>query len=127
MANGKAKVSGKITQVFGAVVDVVFPKGTLPAIGTALKVTNQAIDDSEGNLTLEIAQHLGDNVVRTIAMNATDGLTRGSQAVSTHQGMPPKSFRHRSVGTIVPSTGAQLRRIASLPPSVSSLGPVPGS
>lgn len=77
MTQIKTNSIGKITQVLGAVVDVAFPEQALPSIGTALKVTNPSIDDQQGNLTLEVAQHLGDNVVRTIAMNATDGLTRG--------------------------------------------------
>jgi len=87
MAKSTAKVTGKISQVLGAVVDVVFPEGSLPSIETALKVTNPSIDDTEGNLTLEVAQHLGDNVVRTIAMNATEGLTRGMAVISTEQGI----------------------------------------
>jgi len=87
MAKSTAKVIGKINQVLGAVVDVVFPEGSLPSIETALKVTNPSIDDTEGNLTLEVAQHLGNNVVRTIAMNATEGLTRGVDVISTEQGM----------------------------------------
>jgi len=87
MAKSAAKVIGKINQVLGAVVDVAFPEGSLPSIETALKVTNPSIDDTEGNLTLEVAQHLGNNVVRTIAMNATEGLTRGTDVISTEQGM----------------------------------------
>ncbi|MBY0392335.1 MAG: F0F1 ATP synthase subunit beta, partial [Novosphingobium sp.] len=62
--------TGKISQVIGAVVDVTFP-GELPAILTALET------DNNGNrLVLEVAQHLGENTVRTIAMDSTDGLTR---------------------------------------------------
>jgi len=87
MAKSTAKVIGKINQVLGAVVDVAFPEGSLPSIETALKVTNPSIDNTKGNLTLEVAQHLGDNVVRTIAMNATEGLTRGTDVISTEQGM----------------------------------------
>ena len=68
--------NGKITQVIGPVVDVSFPAGSLPSILTALKVTNPAIDDREWNLVLEVAQHLGEGVVRTIAMDSTDGLVR---------------------------------------------------
>ncbi|HEX9144627.1 MAG TPA: F0F1 ATP synthase subunit beta, partial [Candidatus Binatia bacterium] len=58
---------GKITQVLGAVVDVEFSGGSLPPIYNALKVTNPAISDKEGNLILEIAQHLGENTVRCVA------------------------------------------------------------
>ena len=68
---------GKIIQVIGPVVDVEFEPGDLPEILNALHVTNPGIDDTPDNLVIEVAQHLGDNVVRTIAMDVTDGLTRG--------------------------------------------------
>jgi F-type H+-transporting ATPase subunit beta len=61
----------------GPVVDVEFPEGKIPAIYNALKLTNKAINDQVDNLVLEVAQHLGENVVRTIAMDSTDGLSRG--------------------------------------------------
>jgi F-type H+-transporting ATPase subunit beta len=64
----------------GPVVDVAFAPGELPQIYTALRVSNTGIDEREDNLVLEVAQHLGENTVRTIAMDTTDGLTRG-QAV----------------------------------------------
>jgi F-type H+-transporting ATPase subunit beta len=75
--------SGKITQITGAVVDVEFPPGKLPPIFTALKLSNASINDTPDNLTLEVAQHLGDNVVRTIAMDSTDGLVRGTEVKNT--------------------------------------------
>lgn len=68
---------GKVIQVTGPVVDVEFQEGELPAILTALHITNPAIDDTEDNLVVEVAQHLGDNLVRCIAMDVTDGLVRG--------------------------------------------------
>ena len=74
---------GFIKQVIGPVVDVEFPDGNLPEIYNALKVTNKAISDEEWNLTLEVMQHVGDRVVRTIAMDSTDGLTRGQKVVDT--------------------------------------------
>jgi len=74
---------GRITQVIGAVVDVEFEAGKLPEIYHALKVSNPAIDDREWNLVLEVAQHLGENTVRTIAMDATDGLVRGQDVLDT--------------------------------------------
>ena len=77
------KVMGKIVQVMGPVVDVEFPPGQVPKILDALRVTNPAIDDREWNLVLEVAQHLGDNVVRTIAMDTTDGLARGQEVWAT--------------------------------------------
>ncbi|HMP88916.1 MAG TPA: F0F1 ATP synthase subunit beta [Kiritimatiellia bacterium] len=83
MTTTTATQSGKITQITGAVVDVAFPPGALPPIFTALKVTNPSISDQPDNLTLEVAQHLGDNAVRTIAMDSTDGLIRGSEVKNT--------------------------------------------
>jgi F-type H+-transporting ATPase subunit beta len=74
---------GKITQVLGPVVDVEFEQGKLPTILTALLITNPAINDEPDNLVVEVAQHLGDNVVRTIAMDVTDGLMRGQDAKDT--------------------------------------------
>ncbi len=74
---------GKITQVMGPVVDVEFEQGKLPTIYTALTLTNPAINDEEDNLVIEVAQHLGDNVVRTIAMDVTDGLVRGMPVKDT--------------------------------------------
>ena len=71
---------GKIVQVIGPVVDVEFEPGKLPNIMSALAVSNPAINDVEGNLIIEVAQHLGDNVVRCIAMDQTDGLVRGMSA-----------------------------------------------
>jgi F-type H+-transporting ATPase subunit beta len=68
---------GKITQVMGAVVDVAFENSSLPPIYNALQVTNSTISDKEWNLVLEVAQHLGENTVRCIAMDSTEGLTRG--------------------------------------------------
>ena len=78
---------GKIKQVTGPVVDVEFRSGGLPPINTALKVTNKFISDKENNLVLEVAQHLGDSVVRTIAMDSTEGLTRGSDVTNTGRGI----------------------------------------
>lgn len=71
---------GKIVQVIGPCVDVEFQAEQLPAIMNALYVTNKGINDDEDNLVVEVAQHLGDNVVRCIAMDMTDGLIRGQAA-----------------------------------------------
>ncbi|MBW2215830.1 MAG: F0F1 ATP synthase subunit beta [Deltaproteobacteria bacterium] len=73
---------GKIIQVIGPVIDVEF-EGDLPEMLTALLITNPAIDDTEDNLVVEISQHLGDNVVRCIAMDVTDGLVRGQAVKNT--------------------------------------------
>ena len=74
---------GKLIQIIGPVVDVEFGDGELPEILTALLISNPAINDVEGNLVVEVAQHLGDNVVRCIAMDVTDGLVRGMPVKNT--------------------------------------------
>lgn len=73
-----AGAAGQISQVIGAVVDVQFPAGNLPLILNALEV-----QDHDIRLVLEVAQHLGENTVRTIAMDATEGLVRGQNVVDT--------------------------------------------
>ncbi len=74
---------GKITQVIGPVVDVEFETGKLPEIYHALKITNPSLGGGEWNLVVEVAQHLGENTVRTIAMDSTDGLVRGQEVLDT--------------------------------------------
>ena len=74
---------GKIVQVIGPVIDVEFEEGQLPFIMNSILITNPAINDQEDNLIVEVAQHLGDNVVRCIAMDITDGLVRGMKAKDT--------------------------------------------
>src|SRR6516165_8207953 len=79
----KGVATGKIVQIIGAVVDVEF-EGHLPAILNALETTNT--DQRTGapfRLVLEVAQHLGENTVRAIAMDTTEGLTRGQAVVDT--------------------------------------------
>jgi len=76
---------GEISQVIGPVIDVKFERGKLPNILNALKLTNPTIDDRENNLVVEVAQHLGDNMVRCIAMDSTDGLVRGMKVIDTAQ------------------------------------------
>ena len=71
---------GKITRVIGPVVDVEFEAGKLPNILDALFVSNPGINDDADNLVIEVALHLGDNAVRCIAMDSTDGLVRGMEA-----------------------------------------------
>ena len=86
METGKTEGSiGKVTQVIGPVVDLEFPEGKLPYILNAIRITNPAIDDRQENLVVEVAQHLGDNVVRCIAMDTTDGLVRGMSGRDTGQ------------------------------------------
>ena len=79
-----AASEGKIVQVMGPVVDVAFEEGQkLPDIYHALKITNPGISDEADNLTVEVGLHVGDNIVRCIAMDSTDGLTRGMKAKNT--------------------------------------------
>ena len=73
-----SKANGTVSQVMGPVVDVSFEEGTLPSIYNALTMQN-----GEKTLTVEVAQHIGDNVVRCIAMSSTDGLRRGTPVVDT--------------------------------------------
>lgn len=71
---------GKVLQVLGAVVDVEFKPDQLPAIYNAIEIK---VPEQHLNITLEVAQHLGNNTVRTVAMSSTDGLQRGIDAVDT--------------------------------------------
>ena len=108
--------NGRITQVIGAVVDVEFPDGKLPPIFNALTVTNAAISDQPWNLVLEVAQHLGENTVRAIAMDSTDGLVRGAEVRDTGQGIT------------VPVGEATLGRIMNvIGEPVDQKGPIPTS
>jgi F-type H+-transporting ATPase subunit beta len=82
-----AVATGKITQVIGAVVDVQF-EGHLPAILNALETKNQALvtpTNKDGRLVLEVAQHLGESTVRTVAMDTSEGLVRGQDVTDTGQ------------------------------------------
>jgi F-type H+-transporting ATPase subunit beta len=103
---------GKVAQVIGAVVDVEFPSGKLPNILSALEIENPN-NVNAAHLICEVAQHLGDNVVRTIAMDATEGLVRGLPAVDT--GKP----------IMVPVGAASLGRIINVVGNpVDELGPI---
>ncbi len=105
--------TGRIVQVIGPVVDVEFQEGKLPSIMDALTITNPAINDEEDNLVVEVAQHLGDNVVRCIAMEITDGLVRGMTVKDT--GSP----------ITVPVGAAGLGRILNvIGKPVDGLGPI---
>ena len=83
MTTAPATPAGRITQVLGAVVDVRFTEGRLPPILTAIRASNPLISDQPWNLMLEVAQHLGDNTVRALALDSTDGLTRGAEVQDT--------------------------------------------
>ena len=107
---------GKINQVLGNVVDVEFGAGTLPPIFSALRVSNPSISDEAGNLVLEVQQHLGENTVRCIAMDSTDGLVRGMEAANT--GAPISvPVGPGTLGRIMNVTGA----------AIDERGPITGS
>jgi len=73
---------GKVIQVIGPVVDLRFDEGdSIPPIYSAIKLTNPSIDEREGNLVVEVAQHIGEKTVRCIAMDSTDGIARGMEGV----------------------------------------------
>src|ERR1700745_1195275 len=104
---------GKITQVLGAVIDVEFSDGNLPPIYNALKASNPAISDVQWNLVIEVAQHLGENTVRCVAMDTTEGLVRGIDALDT------------GAGITVPVGEATLGRVLNvMGEPVDELGPV---
>jgi F-type H+-transporting ATPase subunit beta len=105
-----ANVTGRITQVVGAVVDVEFPDGKLPDILNALEVQG-----AQGRLVLEVAQHLGDDVVRTVAMDTTDGLMRGQGVLDT--GAPIKI-------PVGPGTLGRIMNVIGEP--VDERGPIDG-
>ena len=74
--------TGNVIQVIGPVVDIEFPPGQLPSIFNAIHIDGKS-GDVTIHLTVEVMQHLGDNLVRCVAMSSTDGLTRGMQATDT--------------------------------------------
>jgi F-type H+-transporting ATPase subunit beta len=96
---------GKIVQVLGAVIDVEFPQGAgIPKIYDALLTTNPTIDNQPNNLVLEVAQHLGDNVVRCIAMDSSEGLVRGQEVIDS--GAPISvPVGQKTLGRILDVTG----------------------
>ncbi|HLE24741.1 MAG TPA: F0F1 ATP synthase subunit beta [Thermodesulfobacteriota bacterium] len=79
--------NGKVVQVMGPVVDLEFKEGELPPIFTAIRITNPLINDKKWNLVLEVAQQLGGRRVRCIAMDSTDGIKRGEDALDTGEGI----------------------------------------
>ncbi len=104
---------GRVTQVIGPVVDVEFPAGSLPKILTALKITNKTISNEEWNLTLEVALHMGDSVLRAVAMDSTDGLTRG---------LPVKSMGTPIAMPVGEGTLGRVLNVVGAP--VDDMGPV---
>ena len=120
MSNGS---NGNIIQVLGNVVDIQFSNGSLPSILNALRVTNPALGDKAGNLVLEVAQHLGENTVRCIAMDSTEGLVRGMEATDT--GAPiaipvgPGTLGRQQVVDLL----AYILRFNGVPPGDAELSP----
>src|SRR5512138_2307126 len=104
---------GKIVQVIGPVLDIRFEAGQLPALYNAVKISNPSIDDKEGNLVVEVAQHLGDNVVRCIAMDTSDGLVRGMDAYDTGEAISIP---------VGPETLGRIMNVIGLP--VDEAGPI---
>ena len=80
--NQQTQAAGRVVRVTGPVVDVEFPRDAIPDLFNALKV-DVTLADLSKTLTLEVAQHLGENVVRTISMAPTDGLVRGAQVTDS--------------------------------------------
>jgi F-type H+-transporting ATPase subunit beta len=113
MSATASATNGRITQILGPVIDVEFPPGGLPEVYTALKVTNPAISNEVDNLTVEVAQHLGENTVRCIAMDSTDGLSRG---------MPVKNTGSPISVPVGPETLGRILNVTGDP--VDELGPV---
>ncbi len=113
-ATAKPQEMGRIKQVIGPIVDVEFESGRLPAIYHAVKVSNPAVDDKEWNLVLEVAQHLGENTVRCIAMDGTDGLVRGQPALDTgSQIMMPVG--RETLGRILNVVGEPVDEMGAVP------------
>jgi F-type H+-transporting ATPase subunit beta len=108
--------NGRITQVIGPVVDVEFPPGGLPEVYTALAVTNPALDARPDNLVIEVAQHLGENTARCIAMDSTEGLVRG---------MPAKNTGANITMPVGKSVLGRILNVVGEP--VDELGPIPAS
>jgi len=110
----KVKNEGRITQIIGPVMDIAFSAGNMPNIYNALVVEGKNASGEELRITVEVQQLLGDNLVRAVAMSATDGLMRGMKVVDS--GAPLS----------VPVGEATLGRIFNvLGEAVDNMGPVP--
>ena len=94
-----ANENGRVVQVMGPVVDVEFPPGALPELFTSLRLTNPGISDHESNLVVEVAMHLGENTVRCIAMDTTDGLVRSQPVKNTGEPITVPVGPGRSAGS----------------------------
>jgi F-type H+/Na+-transporting ATPase subunit beta len=123
---------GKITQIQGVVVDVAFGDGHLPRLNSALTITGGG-EKQQINLTLEVAQHLGNSVVRAVAMGSTDGLQRGTQVRDTEApitvpvGKPVLGRIMNVLGEPIDGKGpigdAPMLPIHRIPPGVADVNP----
>ena len=82
IAPAETSVAGRVARVTGPVVDIEFPHDSIPDIYNALKTT-LVVDGVESEITLEVAQHLGDDLVRAISLKPTDGMVRGQEVRDT--------------------------------------------
>jgi F-type H+-transporting ATPase subunit beta len=106
-------LEGEVEQIIGPVLDIRFDSGTLPPVYGAITLTNKAIGDQEDNLVVEVAQHIGERTVRCIAMDDTNGLSRGVKA------------RYRGQQITVPVGKGSLGRILNvIGEPVDEMGPV---
>ncbi|MCB9744681.1 MAG: F0F1 ATP synthase subunit beta, partial [Alphaproteobacteria bacterium] len=105
---------GTIKQIMGPVVDVEFPSGKLPAMYNALKVTNHAINTEQENLVVEVSQHLGQNTVRCISMDTTEGLKRGDVARDTGAPISMPVGPH-TLGRILNVVGDPIDELGEIP------------
>ena len=110
---------GRVSQVLGPVVDVYFEGGELPEINTALKLSNQGISDKEWNLVVEVAQHLGQSTVRTIAMDSTEGLVRGQEVLNTESPISVP-VGEATLGRIMNVTGEAVDELGEISLDVTS-------
>ncbi|MCB9765282.1 MAG: F0F1 ATP synthase subunit beta, partial [Alphaproteobacteria bacterium] len=109
---------GTIKQIMGPVVDVEFPSGNLPAIYNALRLTNAAINDQAENLVVEVAQHLGQNTVRCISMDTTEGLRRGDRVRDTG-GPIAMPVGAKTLGRILNVVGEPVDELGPVEPDVT--------
>ena len=110
---------GRISQVLGPVVDVYFEGGELPEINTALKISNKGISDKDWNLVVEVAQHLGQSTVRTIAMDSTEGLVRGQEVLNTNKPISVP-VGEATLGRIMNVTGEAVDELGDISLDVTS-------
>ncbi|PXY26765.1 F0F1 ATP synthase subunit beta [Prauserella sp. PE36] len=130
MTSTEAAIKGRIVSVTGPVVDVEFPRGHIPELNNALKVDIE-FAELQKTVTLEVAQHLGDNLVRTISLQPQDGLVRGAEvtdtgsAISVPVGDEVKGHVYNALGDCLdkPGHGADLERwsIHRNPPAFDQL------